>query len=130
MTKLLNGDVSDFSGDESAADMRLCDALAFFTGGDMARMDGLFRQTLLIRTKWDERHGAQTYGEMTLRKACTDTRTFYRGRDYLLDKLPGGDKERIEAVAQAYDRASGGMYLIDGLRTCAAKHNKDGEIVP
>lgn len=127
MTKLLNGDVSDFSGDESAADMRLCDALAFFTGGDMERMDGLFRQTLLMRTKWDERHGAQTYGQMTLHKACTDTRTFYRGRDYLLDKLPGGDKERIEAVAQAYDRASGGMYLIDGLRTCAAKHNKDGE---
>ena len=33
------------------------------------QMDSLFRQSALMRPKWDEKRGSQTYGEITLRKA-------------------------------------------------------------
>ena len=49
--------------------------LAFWTGRDAERMDALFRKSGLMRPKRDEKHGAQTYGEMTIGKAIKDTRT-------------------------------------------------------
>jgi putative DNA primase/helicase len=40
-------------GSQSEADLALCAKLAFWTGRDAARMDGLFRQSGLMRKKWD-----------------------------------------------------------------------------
>jgi len=62
----------------SEADLALCNHLAFWTGRDASRMDRLFRRSGLMRPKWDERHGAQTYGAMTIAKAiasCGETYT-------------------------------------------------------
>ena len=42
--------------------------LAFYTK-DAAQIDRLFRQSGLMRDKWDELHGEQTYGETTIAKA-------------------------------------------------------------
>jgi len=58
-------------GDRSRADLALCGMLAFWTNGDPARIDQLFRRSALMRAKWDERHAADgaTYGEMTIAKA-------------------------------------------------------------
>ncbi len=71
------GDTSAHGGDDSAADMALCSLLAFWTGRDTARMDRLFRQSGLMRAKWDKRRGAtQTYGERTITaalRACGET---------------------------------------------------------
>jgi primase-polymerase (primpol)-like protein len=67
--RLWNGDVSGYGGDDSAADLALCSFLAFWTGGDPHRIDRLFRASGLIRGKWDERRGAQTYGERTIARA-------------------------------------------------------------
>ena len=53
----------------SEADLALCAMLAFWTQGDAGRIDSLFRQSGLIREKWDEQHGDETYGAMTIRKA-------------------------------------------------------------
>jgi putative DNA primase/helicase len=64
------GDSSDYGDDESAGDQALCNILRFWTQGDAARMDRLFRQSGRMRPKWDERRGAQTYGERTIAKAC------------------------------------------------------------
>ena len=63
------GDMSSYGDDHSRADLALCNHLAYWTGGDIWRMDALFRQSGLMRAKWDERHGAQTYGAMTLEVA-------------------------------------------------------------
>ena len=64
---------------QSEADMALCCLLAFWTGGDRARMDRLFRQSGLIREKWDEVHYADgsTYGEKTIDRAVSATDEFY-----------------------------------------------------
>lgn len=56
-------------GSGSEADLALCNLLAFWTGGDAARMDRLFRSSGLYRPKWDTRRGEQTYGQRTIAMA-------------------------------------------------------------
>ena len=67
---LWRGQTSGYDS-HSEADMALCLHLAFWTGGDPARMDALFRRSGLMRKKWDEVHYADgaTYGERTIERA-------------------------------------------------------------
>lgn len=69
---LMDGDVSAYNGDHSSADMALANILAVRTG-DGEQIDRIFRASKLMRPKWDELHGASTYGEMTINKALEDT---------------------------------------------------------
>ncbi len=64
---------------QSEADMALCYLLAFWTGGDHTRVDAFFRQSGLLREKWDEVHYADgsTYGEKTIERAIANTSEFY-----------------------------------------------------
>ena len=48
-----NGDISGYNDDHSSADIALCNILAFYTGGDSAAVDRLFRQSALYRDKWE-----------------------------------------------------------------------------
>ena len=75
---LWKGDTSAYGGDESAADMALCNKLAFWTGKDAARMDALFRQSGLMRSKWDELRGVNTYGKITIAEAIAKCTSVYR----------------------------------------------------
>lgn len=70
--RLYQGDISDYSS-WSQADMALCCYLAYATNKDYARIDSMFRQSGLMRPKWDEMHGNQTYGQMTISKAIAMT---------------------------------------------------------
>lgn len=72
---LYNGDVSAYGEDRSRADMALCCHLAYWTGNDAGRMDGMFRQSGLYRPKWDEKHygTGQTYGQHTVSEAIRIT---------------------------------------------------------
>jgi hypothetical protein len=65
-TRLWNGDTSDYDGDDSRADLGLCNYLRFWTGKDRMQVDRLFRSSGLMRPKWDERRGQKTYGGKTL----------------------------------------------------------------
>jgi hypothetical protein len=76
-SRLWAGDTSDYSGDESSADLALCSMLAFWTGRDAGRMDGLFRRSGLMREKWDTRRAASTYGAVTIEKAIAGTAETY-----------------------------------------------------
>lgn len=75
--RLWAGDLSGQSGDPSAADLALCSALAFWTGCDPVRIDRLFRQSGLMRPKWDERRGEKTYGQRTIDRAIAGKREVY-----------------------------------------------------
>jgi len=57
-------------GSRSEADLALCSILHFWTGGDLDQVDALFRESGLMRPKWDERHGGQTYGQLTLERVA------------------------------------------------------------
>lgn len=70
------GDTSDFGGDDSRADMALCRSLAFYSDGNRDTLDWMFRQSKLMRPKWDEKRGVDTYGNLTLDKILS-TQTEY-----------------------------------------------------
>lgn len=76
-TRLWSGDITGYPS-HSEADAALCSMLAFWCGGDSEQMDRLFRQSGLMRDKWDEHRGANTYGEMTIRKAISGMTAFYK----------------------------------------------------
>jgi hypothetical protein len=64
---------------QSEADLALCAYLGFYSDGDPGTLDAMFRQSQAYssRKKWDERHGEQTYGQMTIDKALSTMTEFY-----------------------------------------------------
>lgn len=75
---LWRGDTAAYHHDHSAADLALCNHLAFWTGGDLAQMDGLFRQSGLMRPKWDRKaRVGETYGKGTLARALASLSPTY-----------------------------------------------------
>ena len=66
--RLWRGDLSLHGGDHSRADAALVAHLWWWTGGDAQRTDRLFRQSGLMRPKWDEVHygDGRRYGEATI----------------------------------------------------------------
>jgi hypothetical protein len=79
--RLWEGDLADYKGDHSTADMALCGRLAFWTGKDPEQIDRLFRQSELMRPKWDTRRGLGTYGEQTIEIAIDNCEETYSGPD-------------------------------------------------
>ena len=69
-------------GSQSEADLALCGILAYWTNRDPARIDNLFRESVLCREKWDERHGPNTYGEATIIKAMESCDKVYSPRTF------------------------------------------------
>ena len=69
-TMLYQGEWQGVYSSQSEADLALCNQLAFWTQKDAAQMDRIFRSSGLMRAKWDERRGANSYGEITISKAC------------------------------------------------------------
>ncbi|MCC7409533.1 MAG: hypothetical protein IT442_15825 [Phycisphaeraceae bacterium] len=65
---LWSGNWSGHFVSQSEADSSLVFTLAFYTK-DAGQIDRLFRRSGLFRPKWDEKHGAKTYGQMTIDKA-------------------------------------------------------------
>lgn len=70
----------------SEADIALCNMLAFWTNRNPAQMDRLFRNSGLMRPKWDEIHGPDTYGNITIQNAIDtategyDPQAFFKSR--------------------------------------------------
>lgn len=86
--------MGDWQGDytsQSDADSALCFHLAFWTQKDQNQMDRLFRNSGLMRPKWDERRGAMTYGEMTISKAIVYCSNVYEPR-------AGQDDSKISVI--------------------------------
>lgn len=103
-TALWSGDTSGHGGDDSAADLALCSLLAFWTGGDAARVDRLFRQSGLMRPKWDSRRGESgTYGSTTVDKAIAGCRDTYSGRTAVRSEAPAGYQAARDARRNAGD---------------------------
>jgi hypothetical protein len=71
-TALWHGDNSAHGGGTSEADLALASHLWYWTDGNLARVDRLFRRSKRMRPKWDERHSAddRTYGQMTIATAA------------------------------------------------------------
>lgn len=70
--QLWNGETSGYSS-SSEADLALCSILAFWCGGDTGQMDRLFRQSGLMREKWER----EDYRSSTLERAVQSCMSFY-----------------------------------------------------
>lgn len=71
--RLWNGDTAGHHGDDSSADLALCNHLAFWAGPDPSRIDRLFRASRLYRTKWER----EDYRNRTIEKALQGRADFY-----------------------------------------------------
>ena len=76
---LWNGRWNDYFNSASEADASVVFTLAYYTK-DREQLDRLFRQSKLCREKWDQQHGAKTYGQMTIDKALEIVTGQYRPR--------------------------------------------------
>ncbi len=74
---LWNGNWNDHFNSASEADSSVIFTLAYYTK-DTVQLDRLFRSSGLMRPKWDELHGAETYGESTITKALSKVTKQYR----------------------------------------------------
>lgn len=88
-TALWAGNTTGYKS-QSEADLALCNALAWWTNGDAARVDRLFRMSGLMREKWDRKQSGSTYGAITVQSAVNSTRggynpATYTGEGYALD---------------------------------------------
>lgn len=74
---LYAGNFAEYSS-QSEADMAFCNMLAFWTGRNAALMDEIFRNSGLMRDKWDRRQSGSTYGALTIQKACEQCENVYQ----------------------------------------------------
>ena len=84
---LWSGSLDGFES-QSEADMALCSHLAFWTGKDAEKMDALFRQSGLMREKWDRKQSGTTYGAITVQKAIEGCREVYSPKPEKLQFQP------------------------------------------
>jgi hypothetical protein len=70
-----HGDISDYGGDDSVADLGLCRLIAFRTQNP-EQIDRIFRTSALNRSKWEDR---ADYRERTIAKAIAHAYERYQG---------------------------------------------------
>ncbi|CAM4214652.1 hypothetical protein BAMA_02055 [Bacillus manliponensis] len=98
------------NGDHSSTDMALANHLAFWTDKDAAKMDSMFRESALVRDKWDKQHSSDgfTYGEMTIERAISSTHNSISNYD--ADKNKEGGKEILPSP---YKSINGALYKVE-----------------
>lgn len=75
-SQLWRGDYSGYKS-HSEADLALCGMLAFWTQGDVEKIDHLFRRSGLYREKWDK----YDYKDRTISEAISGKNNFYTGKN-------------------------------------------------
>jgi hypothetical protein len=127
---LWNGDTSGY-GSPSEADLALCGMLAFWIGGDAARIDALFRQSGLYRDKWERKD----YRNRTITEALSGKSEFYKAPKTV--KLADGTERKAEEKEERRNQADRliGYALEDVQELFVDQHGAphaliDGEPVP
>jgi putative DNA primase/helicase len=117
--RLWAGDWSDYDS-QSEADLGLCNLLVYWTGGDPARVDRLFRQSGLTRDKWDKCHysDGRTYGRATIDKALADVTESYSPGKKQNSDTPEEAPEQVTAEPVHLTDVGNGRRLV-------ARHGQD-----
>lgn len=76
---LFEGNWTGMHPSQSEADAALCQMLSFWYSGDSREIDNRFRQSGLMRPKWDEKHYSDgtTYGQKTISEALRTCKEFF-----------------------------------------------------
>lgn len=94
---LYSGDISAY-GSQSEADLALCNMLAFWCGCDADKIDAIFRQSGLMRDKWDRKQSGSTYGALTIQKAIAGCSEVYSPKSSDGYSLKIGSEESAESA--------------------------------
>lgn len=119
-TSLWFGDLSAFDS-ASEADLALVNMLVFWTGPDPDRIDALFRQSGLMREKWER----ADYRRRTIETALADATEFYSPARHERDDEAPDSEESSEAVVTPRPTPAPAWPALDE----AAYYGLAGEIV-
>lgn len=101
----MDGGWDQFYNSQSEADMAFTNDLAFWTNRDFQKMDTIFRKSSLMRDKWDESRGENTYGDITLNRAINDCTNVFNPQsedDFNLYVMED-DTQAVEQRFYSYD---------------------------
>lgn len=103
---------------QSEADMAMANILAFWTAKNYMQMDRIFRDSSLMRDKWDEKRGKTTYGQATLNKAINETSNIYEPTkkktfDYTFGSEFHQEVEKKEYPPRSYDDTGNAERFLD-----------------
>lgn len=113
----MNGGWDQFYPSQSEADLAFANDLAFWTGRDFQQMDTIFRQSSLMRPKYDSKRGKTTYGIALLNKAINETSdvfnpsekpTFNYDMSFLKNK-----KDKKKKPARSWDDMGNALRFMD-----------------
>ena len=104
-------------GSQSEADLALCNMLAFWTGCDADKMDAIFRQSGLMREKWDRKQSGSTYGALTIQKAIAGCHTVYTAPqaqpEFSVSIGSGAGAEQGQERCYSFDDMGNAKRLVD-----------------
>lgn len=113
----MDGGWERFYTSQSEADLAFANDLAFWTGRDFTKMDSIFRESALMREKWDERHGKTTYGVATLNKAINETHDVFNERKpvlkYNFEFAEDNDKPKKKIPPRSWDDTGNADRFMD-----------------
>ncbi|QRM20578.1 hypothetical protein GBK02_14895 [Dechloromonas sp. TW-R-39-2] len=118
VTRLLDGDTTDHSGDHSSADLALSCHIAYFSR-DPVVIDAVMRGSGLIRPKWDEMRGAETYGQRTIHEALER-----QGRSYDADQSERKSEEQKSKADRSKLKRQGAEFLVGGIDDLLTSNGK------
>ena len=97
---LMAGNTTGY-GSQSEADIALCSVVAFWTQAPNV-IDAIFRQSALMRAKWDEPHRGDksTYGQMTIEAALSGNHETYKPKQNRKPYSP--TRRRLHRTRQLY----------------------------
>ena len=110
-TMLYAGQWEGLYSSQSEADLALCNQLAFWTGRNVEQMDRIFRSSGLYRSKWTQKRGISTYGDITINKACaacTDVYEPFHGNDGNIAFYKPGEINEDPGQNRMYDATDTG----------------------
>lgn len=113
--RLFDGDISEYGNDESRGDMALCALLAYYADGRADVLDAMFRQSKLMRPKWDSRRGETTYGKYTIDKVLASPREYF------------SVKNASVKSSSSYDTRKSRRFTVDDLWDKAMSYRSSGE---
>ena len=111
----LEGGFENFFDSQSEADMSFANDLAFWSGRDFSMMDSIFRQSALMRDKYDSKRKNTTYGTELLNKAIHECVNIYQPKksddDFML-YIKSNEKEKPQKFF-SYDDTGNAERFID-----------------
>lgn len=118
VTRLLDGDTTDHGGDHSSADLALTCHVAYFSR-DPVVIDAVMRGSGLIRPKWDQVRGSETYGQRTIREALER-----QGRSYDVDQAEKKHEDQKSKADKSKIKKQGADFLIGGIDDLLTSNGK------